>query len=62
MFSQVDLLINNQNITDANNCYGYKAFIHSVLAFGPDYFHSQAQSAFFFEDKPGSTIPNSGYK
>jgi hypothetical protein len=62
MFSQVDLLINNQNITDGNNCYGYKSFIQSVLAFGPDYFHSQAQSALFFKDKPGTTVANSGYK
>jgi hypothetical protein len=48
MFSQVDLLINNQSVTDGNNCYGYKAFIQSIISNGQDYFLSQAQTSLFF--------------
>lgn len=61
LFSQVDVYLQNQIITDGNNCYPYKAYLEALLSHGQDYFLSQAQSALFFKDNVTGNAGN-GYK
>jgi hypothetical protein len=49
MFSQVDVHMNNQ-IVSSSNCYGHKAYLQTLLSYGPDYLNTQAQSAMFYKD------------
>lgn len=63
MFSQVDVFLSNQLITEGNSSYGYKAIIESLLSFGPDYNDSQGASALFYKDtaKAQNDSDNTGY-
>lgn len=64
LFSNCDVYISNKLIETSNNCYGYKAYIESLLSYGTDYIKSQGKCALFVKDTNGcvSNDTNDGYK
>lgn len=64
LFSQCDVLINNNVVSTSNNCYMYKAYMETILTFGKDYLNSQGTCALFFSDTDGGSlsVTTEGYK
>jgi hypothetical protein len=44
MFSGIEVSLQNQLITDGNNCYGYKSYIETICSHGQDYFLAQVST------------------
>lgn len=63
LFSQCEVSINNQTVSNSNNCYMYKAYLETMLSYGTDYLKSQATCALFYEDTQGGVTDktNEGY-
>lgn len=63
MFSNCDVYISNKLIETSNNCYGYKAYIETLLSYGSDYLNSQGGCALFVKDTHGcvANSKNEGY-
>lgn len=63
LFSQCDVFVNDQLISHSNNCYGYKAYIETLLSYGSDYFRSQGACPLFIKDTNGcdTDATNAGY-
>lgn len=53
LFSQVDVILNNDKIETSNDTYPYKAYITDLLNFGQDAKKSIMQSSLFIKDTPG---------
>ena len=53
LFSQVDVSLNGTLITNSSNTYGYRAYLESLLTYGPAAKESQLTAALFYKDKAG---------
>jgi hypothetical protein len=53
LFSQVDVILNNDKIETSNDTYPYKAYLTDLLNFGQDAKKSIMQSSLFVKDTPG---------
>ena len=52
MFSQVDISLNETQVTTSTNTYPYRAMIETLLSYGADAKQSQLTSALFYADQP----------
>ncbi|XP_064622574.1 uncharacterized protein F54H12.2-like [Lineus longissimus] len=70
LFSQIDLSLNGQLVTSANNTYPYRAYIETLLSYGEEAKKSQLQAGLWYADEPGkfekvdptAADTNSGFK
>lgn len=64
LFSQCEVYITNKLFEHANNCYGVKSYIETLLSYGNDHLNSQAKCALFIKDTKGceASDTNTGYK
>ena len=53
LFNQVDLSMNGELVTDANNTYPYRAYVETLLSYGEEAKKSQLQSVLWYVDDPG---------
>ncbi|KAG1684195.1 hypothetical protein GQR58_009482 [Nymphon striatum] len=53
LFSQTDIYLNDTLITSSNNCYAYRAYIETLLNFGPAAKDSYLSGALWYRDSPG---------
>ena len=53
LFSQVDVTLNGTLITSSNNTYAYRAYIETLLSYGPAAKESQLTAALFYKDVAG---------
>ena len=53
LFSQVDVTLNGTLITSSTNTYAYRAYLESLLSYGPAAKQSQLTSALFYKDEAG---------
>jgi len=54
LFSQIDLYLNNKQVTSPNNMYPYRAYIENLLSYGSDAKTSHLSSVLFQEDTAGN--------
>jgi hypothetical protein len=50
LFSEVDVKLNDTIVSSTNNTYAYRAYIESLLSYGPAAKKSQLTSALYFKD------------
>ena len=71
LFSEVDISLNDTQITSSNNTYPYRAYLETLLSYGPDAKASQLSSSMYYKDTAGSMdeiaavaddVPNKGLK
>ena len=71
LFSEVDISLNDTQITSSNNTYPYRAYLETLLSYGPDTEGSQLSSSMYYKDTAGSMdeiaavaddVPNKGLK
>ena len=71
LFSEVDISLNDTQITSSNNTYPYRAYLETLLSYGPDAKGSQLSSSMYYKDTAGSMdeiaavaddAPNKGLK
>ena len=53
MFSQVDVKLNDVMISSTNNTYPYRAYIETLLSYGPSAKKSQLTCEMYYKDQPG---------
>ena len=53
LFSQVDVSLNRQPVSPPNNAYAYRAYIETLLNYGPAAKNSHLSSVLWFNDTPG---------
>jgi hypothetical protein len=53
LFSEVDLKLNDTLISSTNNTYAYRAYIETLLSYGPAAKHSQLTSSLYYKDNAG---------
>lgn len=53
LFSQVDVTLNGTLITSSNNTYAYRAYLETLLSYGPAAKESQLTAALFYKDVAG---------
>ncbi|KAI8484230.1 hypothetical protein Bbelb_380150 [Branchiostoma belcheri] len=53
LFQQVDVSLGGKLITDATNCYPYRAYLETLLNFGSEAKQTQLTSSLFYQDTPG---------
>ena len=62
LFSQVDIALNNTNISTSTNTYGYRAFLETLLNYGHDCKSTQMGLSMYYdgqgEDFPYTTDPD----
>ena len=54
LFSEVDISLNDTQITSSNNTYPYRAYLETLLSYGPDAKGSQLSSSMYYKDTAGS--------
>ena len=54
LFSEVDLKLNDVHINSANNTYAYRAYLETLLSYGPDAKDSQLTAALYYKDTVGN--------
>jgi hypothetical protein len=52
LFSQVDISLNDVLITNASNCYPYRAYLETVLGCAKDVKEAQLNASLYYEDTP----------
>ena len=71
LFSEVDISLNDTQITSSNNTYPYRAYLETLLSYGPDAKASQLSSSMYYKDTAGAMdeiaavaddAPNKGLK
>ena len=71
LFSEVDISLNDTQITSSNNTYPYRAYLETLLSYGPDAKASQLSSSMYYKDTVGAMdeiaavaddVPNKGLK
>ena len=71
LFSEVDISLNDTQITSSNNTYPYRAYLETLLSYGPDAKASQLSSSMYYKDTAGAMdeiaavaddVPNKGLK
>ena len=50
LFSEVDISLNDTQITSSNNTYPYRAYLETLLSYGPDAKASQLSSSMYYKD------------
>ena len=53
LFSQVDVTLNGTLITSSTNTYAYRAYLETLLSYGPAAKRSQLTAALFYKDEAG---------
>lgn len=53
LFSQVDVSLNRQPISPPNSNYAYRAYLETLLNYGPAAKHSHLQTVLWYDDTPG---------
>ena len=53
MFSQIDIQLNGTLISSSTNTYPYRAYIESLLSYGPAAKASHLTAALFYKDEAG---------
>lgn len=53
MFSQVDISLNDVLVTNASNCYPYRAYLEALLGRGMDAKQAQLTAALYYQDTRG---------
>ena len=70
LFSQVDLSLNGTLVTSSTNTYAYRAYIETLLSYGPDANSTQLTNQLWYKDKAsrmnavelvGGPDPNHGF-
>lgn len=64
LFSQLDVYLNQKLVSPPNNTYGYRAYIETLLNYGPAAKQSHLTCGLWYEDTPGkmnSTDGNKGF-
>ena len=71
LFSEVDISLNDTQITSSNNTYPYRAYLETLFSYGPDAKASQLSSSMYYKDTAGAMdeiaavaddVPNKGLK
>lgn len=71
LFSEVDVKLNDTLVTSTNNTYSYRAYLETLLSYGPAAKKSQLTSVMFYKDSAGAMectdpntdpVPNDGLK
>jgi hypothetical protein len=53
LFSEVDLRLNDTLVSSTNNTYAYRAYLETLLSYGPDAKASQLTAAMYYKDTAG---------
>jgi hypothetical protein len=53
LFSQVDISLNDVLVTNASNCYAYRAYLEALLGRGADAKQAQLTAALYYQDTRG---------
>jgi hypothetical protein len=53
LWSQVDVQLNDRLITPSSNTYAYKAYLETLLTYGPDAKKTYLEQSLFFKDEGG---------
>ena len=53
LWSQVDVSLGGKLVTDATNCYPYRAYLETLLNYGSEAKQTQLTSGLFYQDTPG---------
>ena len=53
LFSEVDISLNDTVVTSSNNTYAYRAYLETLLSYGPAAKKSQLTSALYYKDTAG---------
>ena len=53
LFSQVDVTLNGTLITSSMNTYAYRAYLETLLSYGPAAKRSQLTASLFYKDEAG---------
>lgn len=65
LFTQVDVFLNQKNVSPPSSYYNYRAYIENLLNYGEDAKHTHLQTAFWYKDSGGfldaKDATNSGY-
>ena len=62
LFQQVDVSLNDVQVSQSSGTYAYRAYIDSLLSYGPQPKNSQLTAALFYKDTAGNTDrPNPAY-
>src|SRR6266568_8913563 len=71
LFSEVDIKLNDTLVTSTNNTYAYRAYLETLLSYGPAAKKSQLTSSMYYKDTAGqmdetdlqaNPAPNEGLK
>ena len=66
LFSQVDVSLNERLVTPSTNTYPYRAYLETLLTYGPAAKYSQLTGSLWYKDKAGYmdsvTADNTGFK
>ena len=54
LFQQVDVSLNDVQVSQSSGTYAYRAYIESLLSYGPQAKNSQLTAALFFKDTAGN--------
>ena len=54
LFNQVDVFFNQKPVSPPNNAYAYRAYIETLLNYGPAAKNSHLTTVLWYEDTPGS--------
>ena len=54
LFKQVDVFLKEKQVTQASGTYAYRAYIETLLNYGPDAKKSQLTAAMFYKDQAGN--------
>ena len=53
LFKQVDVFLKEKQVTQATGTYAYRAYMETLLNYGPAAKESQLTAAMFYKDTPG---------
>ena len=58
LFSDVEIKVNDMLITSANNTYAYRAYLETILSYGPSAKTSQLTASMYYKDIAGAMDEN----
>lgn len=62
MFNQVDVYLNQKLVSPPNNAYAYRAYLETLLNYGPAAKESHLTSVLWYDDTPGKMDDSHGVK
>lgn len=60
MFNQIDVFLNQKLVSPPNNAYAYRAYIETLLNYGPGAKNSHLTSVLWYNDTPGKMDATAG--